>query len=116
MYTVGHTLSLPDAFPSSGHGQPVLHGELRMRDGAVLLAGEGIEQGEDQLLRLDVERAAVLRRAHDEIPHQAIAGECLRGVLDQGLVGRDRKSTRLNSVTNAHLVCRLLLEKKNKND
>src|SRR3546814_7932265 len=26
----------------------------------------------------------------------------------------DRKSTRLNPVTNAHLVCRLLLEKKNK--
>src|SRR3546814_6550951 len=26
--------------------------------------------------------------------------------------GTDRKSTRLNSVTNAHLVCRLLLEKK----
>src|SRR3546814_2842255 len=26
----------------------------------------------------------------------------------------DRKSTRLNSVTNAHLVCRLLLEKKTK--
>src|SRR3546814_10665746 len=25
---------------------------------------------------------------------------------------RDRKSTRLNSVTNAHIVCRLLLEKK----
>src|SRR3546814_9759997 len=28
----------------------------------------------------------------------------------------DRKSTRLNPVTNAHLVCRLLLEKKNKNN
>src|SRR3546814_21165875 len=28
------------------------------------------------------------------------------------LTDRDRKSTRLNSVTNAHLVCRLLLEKK----
>src|SRR3546814_10070842 len=27
----------------------------------------------------------------------------------------DRKSTRLTPVTNAHLVCRLLLEKKNKN-
>src|SRR3546814_1605343 len=27
---------------------------------------------------------------------------------------RDRKSTRLNPVTNAHLVCRLLLEKKTK--
>src|SRR3546814_6136445 len=30
--------------------------------------------------------------------------------------GADRKSTRLNSVTNAHLVCRLLLEKKKKNN
>src|SRR3546814_7573273 len=29
--------------------------------------------------------------------------------------GKDRKSTRLNPVTNAHLVCRLLLEKKKKN-
>src|SRR3546814_9284560 len=28
---------------------------------------------------------------------------------------RDRKSTRLTPVTNAHLVCRLLLEKKKKN-
>src|SRR3546814_9951204 len=28
----------------------------------------------------------------------------------------DRKSTRLNSSTNAHLVCRLLLEKKNKQE
>src|SRR3546814_2097696 len=27
----------------------------------------------------------------------------------------DRKSTRLNSITNAHLVCRLLLEKKKPN-
>src|SRR3546814_4863189 len=30
-------------------------------------------------------------------------------------VHRDRKSTRLTPVTNAHLVCRLLLEKKNDN-
>src|SRR3546814_10490201 len=29
---------------------------------------------------------------------------------------RDRKSTRLNSVTNAHLVCRLLLEKNTRHD
>src|SRR3546814_9774174 len=28
----------------------------------------------------------------------------------------DRKSTRLNSITNAHLVCRLLLEKKKKHE
>src|SRR3546814_957663 len=32
------------------------------------------------------------------------------GVADR----RDRKSTRLNSVTNAHLVCRLLLDKNKK--
>src|SRR3546814_4020933 len=35
----------------------------------------------------------------------------LRVTCDGGL---DRKSTRLNPVTNAHLVCRLLLEKKKK--
>src|SRR3546814_4122047 len=33
-------------------------------------------------------------------------------VTDKDARGRDRKSTRLNPVTNAHLVCRLLLEKK----
>src|SRR3546814_9134344 len=32
----------------------------------------------------------------------------------EGLTIQDRKSTRLNSVTNAQLVCRLLLDKKNK--
>src|SRR3546814_9994178 len=31
------------------------------------------------------------------------------------IVDPDRKSTRLNPVTNAHLVCRLLLAKKKKN-
>src|SRR3546814_9007258 len=38
----------------------------------------------------------------------------LRGLGVLGDRGQDPKSTRLNSVTNAHLVCRLLLEKKNK--
>src|SRR3546814_8121828 len=33
------------------------------------------------------------------------------GVRPPALPPADRKSTRLNSVTNAHLVCRLLLEK-----
>src|SRR3546814_8421077 len=47
-------------------------------------------------------------RAHRDTARQA-------GVdIDRGdLRHADRKSTRLNSVTNAHLVCRLLLEKKN---
>src|SRR3546814_12977781 len=36
----------------------------------------------------------------------------LRAALTGRSVSPDRKSTRLNSITNAHLVCRLLLEKK----
>src|SRR3546814_1784640 len=36
------------------------------------------------------------------------------GHVCSGATIADRKSTRLNSVTNAHLVCRLLLEKKKK--
>src|SRR3546814_7200105 len=32
--------------------------------------------------------------------------------VEQVIIGGDRKSTRLNPVTNAQLVCRLLLEKK----
>src|SRR3546814_2074870 len=53
-----------------------------------------------------------------------VPGRCLvfrnMGALEEQFpgalrhIGLDRKSTRLNSVTNAHLVCRLLLEKKNK--
>src|SRR3546814_6385249 len=35
----------------------------------------------------------------------------LRAIRGAG-IGIDRKSTSLNSITNAHLVCRLLLEKK----
>src|SRR3546814_5513347 len=35
-------------------------------------------------------------------------------VAVDGAGNLDRKSTRLNSITNAHLVCRLLLETKNK--
>src|SRR3546814_7445736 len=38
----------------------------------------------------------------------------LQPAASQSVAGIDRKSTRLNPVTNAHLVCRLLLEKKNK--
>src|SRR3546814_8390114 len=37
------------------------------------------------------------------------------GAAARGGFAADRKSTRLNPVTNAHLVCRLLLEKKKNN-
>src|SRR3546814_18887867 len=51
----------------------------------------------------------VLGRALPVIGGGRGAGE---GQRDDGCEQADRKSTRLNSITNAHLVCRLLLEKK----
>src|SRR3546814_8002140 len=45
--------------------------------------------------------------------HQLGDDRRLRSGIDQLAQAVDRKSTRLNSSTNAHLVCRLLLEKKN---
>src|SRR3546814_1433123 len=47
-----------------------------------------------------------------DIPVVELAGGAGVARVIAGDFGGDRKSTRLNSVTNAHLVCRLLLEKK----
>src|SRR3546814_3583709 len=44
--------------------------------------------------------------------HRAGLAQTLSAVTAACVVMRDRKSTRLTPVTNAHLVCRLLLEKK----
>src|SRR3546814_7890482 len=52
----------------------------------------------------------VLDRAVDDLRTRS-AAQTLVGPLHPGR-GGDRKSTRLTPVTNAHLVCRLLLEKK----
>src|SRR3546814_5445580 len=54
----------------------------------------------------DVERAVKVAKA--------LAGRA-EVRIDLNQVWEDRKSTRLTPVTNAHLVCRLLLEKKKKN-
>src|SRR3546814_8500388 len=62
---------------------------------ALVIADKRVEIRSDFVVRVNVERAA--RAA---VVHRSRA---------------DRKSTRLNSVTNAHLVCRLLLEKKKNN-
>src|SRR3546814_10770002 len=42
----------------------------------------------------------------------AVGADVARGLFAPDML--DRKSTRLNPVTNAHIVCRLLLEKKKK--
>src|SRR3546814_7672982 len=57
-----------------------------------------------------------VERTHELVlgTHEVDNGGVVHGViaaLKRDLL--DRKSTRLNPVTNAHLVCRLLLEKKN---
>src|SRR3546814_2884767 len=41
-----------------------------------------------------------------------LQSDAVKGAIHRALRSGDRKSTRLNPVTNAHLVCRLLLEKK----
>src|SRR3546814_10505937 len=68
-------------------------------------------------------RAAAVERSHGLVARGAgtgafgVVGAALRGAWRPGpgdLRGRslrDRKSTRLTPVTNAHIVCRLLLEK-----
>src|SRR3546814_3429566 len=68
-----------------------------------------------QVVRWDPSNPDVQSIAPERMPGES-GGEVhqLTGAL-RNLTRRtreDRKSTRLNSVTNAHLVCRLLLEKK----
>src|SRR3546814_1588429 len=54
------------------------------------------------------EQAAAQRQRGLRLPDKA--GPKTIDGIEHGI--EDRKSTRLNSITNAHLVCRLLLEKK----
>src|SRR3546814_4263140 len=60
--------------------------------------------------------AAFLRKYAEARGVTRVEGRVVDVALDpeSGAILGDRKSTRLNSSTNAHLVCRLLLEKKNK--
>src|SRR3546814_7429410 len=79
--------------------------------GAAVDAGAEVHEGRHQ----DDTGRDIGGVAHDTVGHGAKAG-LAKAVLAPALALRghlvDRKSTRLNSVTNAHLVCRLLLEKK----
>src|SRR3546814_5215820 len=84
----------------------MLDADLAVGDG-----GEGYPQGNQLPLRPAALRpvAELLLGAVDDL----FLGLLLhRDHLLVNLQVEDRKSTRLNPVTNAHLVCRLLLEKK----
>src|SRR3546814_9229161 len=87
---------------------PAAHGD------AIHEGGDGLWISEEQMVEaiFGVEEGprflAVLRAAFRE--HADVAAGAEAAAL--AMVDEDRKSTRLNPVTNAHLVCRLLLEKK----
>jgi hypothetical protein len=68
---------------SSGKGQAEPHRGRRVALGGAGLAGERVEQREDELLRLEVERPALGPIAHDEGAHQPIARERARRMLGQ---------------------------------
>src|SRR3546814_7113369 len=84
---------LPDSFPP---WRTVYQWFCTLRDDGVF------ESLNHHLVRIDR-----IRTGREPAPSAA--------VIDSQSVKTDRKSTRLNSVTNAQLVCRLLLEKKKNN-
>src|SRR3546814_1628709 len=69
--------------------------------GQLAAVGRGLRDRRHERLHPERQRVAVV----DREVRRHLAGRA-------GIGARDRKSTRLNSSTNAHLVCRLLLEKK----
>src|SRR3546814_1861995 len=80
-----------------------------------------IARREDRLAAIAEAKAAIEARArerdaHEQAVYQAKLAQREAKRKATGKKPGDRKSTRLNSVTNAHLVCRLLLEKKKQND
>src|SRR3546814_5077194 len=92
--------------------------------GQVLVVEVGVDLGggdvgvAEQFLHAAQVARGLEHVAGEGVPQQvrmhALEQALALGELAQAQLHGDRKSTRLNSVTNAHLVCRLLLEKKNK--
>src|SRR3546814_6699767 len=80
-------------------------------------AGVGVaHQGDHRighaLARVAVQAAGALHLVEVLLQPDDALGDQAAVDLELTLAGADRKSTRLTPVTNAHLVCRLLLEKK----
>src|SRR3546814_3166663 len=75
-----------------------------------------IHKLEAELREIDKHRSTQRKaQRRSRVQRVAIVGYTNAGkstLLNRLTEAGDRKSTRLNSVTNAHLVCRLLLEKK----
>src|SRR3546814_1565989 len=87
------------------------------RDGLALLERRTRRQLIFDLAVIAVGRRLKLLRDDEKQPDAGKEGEHADADDPHAMVGQarpgDRKSTRLNSITNAHIVRRLLLEKKN---
>src|SRR3546814_1622319 len=132
LYTYGHTLSLHAGFPiGPDHGELPVHPTLgvgprprvRRAEPAEAVAGgeiahDAVRFPQHEPVLVHGRNEAV--RVHGEVFGRAVAAERTAHVdtlerqpeLGARPEDLDRKSTRLNPVTNAHLVCRLLLENK----
>src|SRR3546814_10613991 len=128
IYTYVHSLSLLDALPISGAVQVLHEGggdPAQRRVGAGRLdgptgVGHGLHPGAAGVLHAVGVTGTGCRQVDAELGGDRgaqrgdrslrLAGDGEDGVDED--IALDRKSTRLNPVTNAHLVCRLLLEKK----
>src|SRR3546814_8850856 len=95
---------------------------MRISDWSSDVCSSDLQDQLEELLRGvegDDPAAAVLRclrlveRGNQQDRVQRLAIRMLRLLQELGEAGVDRKSTRLNSSPNAHLVCRLLLDEKN---
>src|SRR3546814_3845553 len=73
---------------------------------------QSVDAAQHGILLMDQGRDAIPLRG-EKGRQGGVAAKADHGGRTEGLIkARDRKSTRLTPVTNAHLVCRLLLEKK----
>src|SRR3546814_10064019 len=113
MLSAGVNDRLAGSYPFLSMAAVVTCGWLMARQGRI--AGEMQAKGEGDLAFLKAKQV-MARHYLDHLVPEAL-GLKAQAMAGAGLfyeLSADRKSTRLNPVTNAHLVCRLLLEKQKK--
>src|SRR3546814_8694370 len=118
------TCALPIWPADRVRGEPRPLGADRLRDRGDALTGTGVRCGRAQAAEEQIYEPrnlgggrvglGVAQAVEKEAVHEGVQGLGGSGRLHvrRELPQTDRKSTRLNSITNAQLVCRLLLENK----
>src|SRR3546814_4608774 len=115
----GECWALPDTLIGTDSHTPMVGGIGVLGWGVGGLEAESAMLGAPVMLRVpEVVGVRLTGRLREGVTATDLALHVTHRLRQIRLVGRfaeffgDRKSTRLNSFTNAHLVCRLLLEKK----